>query len=162
MALTLFFAVLMISVFTAASKEDVGPNNVCPDYWYPDNGNCYRLIACPMTFVKAEAECRLFGPESHIASIHNEQENDFVFTFQGSFVNMWIGLHDNEQEHVFQWTDDSPLGYQNWHAGQPDHSCGLLCEGHCAQFEVKSESFTKWSLDDCNSEKMFVCKQPMP
>ena len=43
--------------------------------------------------------------------------------------NIWIGLHDANNDDVWSWSDGTPLDYDNWFGNEPnqvDHNCGLV------------------------------------
>ncbi|XP_077998785.1 rheacalcin-2-like [Glandiceps talaboti] len=138
-----------------------GKEEVCDPLWYPFNDHCYRLFACDLSFVQASAQCQIYGAQSHIASLHSIQENEFVFSMQGGFNDMWVGMHDPLQNHDYVWVDGSEVTFTYWREGQPDKDCGLLCTGDCAYFDVSSDFYDRWSIDDCDSGKPFVCKKPL-
>ncbi|XP_006820459.1 alpha-N-acetylgalactosamine-specific lectin-like [Saccoglossus kowalevskii] len=156
------FPKLLILLFVAVATWSVNSQDTCFDLWYPYNGHCYKFIDCQKTFAAAEADCKLYGALSSLASIHDELENDWVFVMQGGLNNMWIGLSDQEVTGVHKWTDGSNYTYSNWHEGQPDNDCGLTCNGECTQFEVKSDFVDKWSKADCSDQKRYVCKMTKP
>lgn len=88
----------------------------------------------------AESACNSYG--ANLASIHSDQENDFIigilllhilqvfsfleFTKSGVSgltnpnTGVWLGLYAAVPKTKFLWTDRSPLDYTKWGAGEPD------------------------------------------
>jgi len=82
--------------------------------WWADTHQSYP-------WAWAEAECK--ARNSSLASIHSQQEQDFVTGLTGGQWT-WTGLtYDNRggvgEEGESQWTDGTPLDYLNWREGQP-------------------------------------------
>ncbi|KAK6037349.1 lectin C-type domain protein, partial [Cooperia oncophora] len=81
------------------------------------------------TFDEAERRCVSFG--GHLASIHSDEENEFVYGLatRGRPVKdvhelTWIGLrkHPWPKDWLWTWTDRSPSLYTRWSPKQPDNS----------------------------------------
>ncbi|XP_077998786.1 C-type lectin BpLec-like [Glandiceps talaboti] len=138
-------------------------NSTCLQYWYPYNGNCYRFFDWEVNWSLAESECRLYGRYSHLVSIHDVDENDFVFAFQGGYNDLWLGLNDEAEEGTYVWTDGTPFDYYIWQPDQPDNDCGLLlkCSENCVEMGACSDYNDRWNDKDCDEKRRFVCKQPM-
>ncbi|CAJ0607131.1 unnamed protein product [Cylicocyclus nassatus] len=91
-----------------------------------NNGYEYKAIKDLYIFFEAELNCsRMNG---HLASIHSQEENDFVLNLTSSisgdeniFIeNAWIGLYEVGNR-IWQWTDGSPLDYEHWDIGEPNY-----------------------------------------
>jgi len=65
-------------------------------------------------FTWAEAEHMCKNRSMELASIHSEQEQDFIVGSVPHWTS-WIGLTDLRTEEVFRWTDGTPFDYQNWY-----------------------------------------------
>jgi Lectin C-type domain len=95
-------------------------------------------------------------PRADLVSIHSSLENDFIITQarrahhrhhgrpgeDGSgrppmgppseetrtMYDFWIGLHHNEgRDEDYEWTDQSPFDYNNWHIGEdPSWNYGVF------------------------------------
>ncbi|XP_002737989.1 C-type Lectin CRL-like [Saccoglossus kowalevskii] len=161
-AVRVFIFLLICWTASAASVDEkyghITAEGTCPDLWYPYNGYCYKYYECEMEWTMAEAQCLTDSPTAHLASIHSSEENDFVFAFQGGLNNIWIGFNDRAQQYTWEWSDGSPVDYTNWHSGEPNNSCGLLCEENCVEMQVGSEFNDKWNDEDCTTKNRFVCK----
>ncbi|XP_002737990.2 C-type lectin-like [Saccoglossus kowalevskii] len=139
---------------------EIADEGSCPTNWLMFNGNCYRFYDCMVEWTLAETECRVASPLAHLVSIHSDEENAFVHGMQGGQNDIWIGMNDRQNEGVGEWTDGSDNSYVNWLPGEPDNSCGLLCNGDCVEMQVDTSYSDKWNLEDCALEKRFICKQP--
>ncbi|CAJ0923646.1 unnamed protein product, partial [Mesorhabditis belari] len=85
-------------------------------------GSWYKAFDQKMTFDEAVAYCG--SRQSHLATIHSQEENNFVQKVAksvNSFDFFWIGLKRNpNKENVFEWMDGSPVDFTNWKPGEPD------------------------------------------
>jgi hypothetical protein len=59
------------------------------------------------------------GPQYILASIHSQEEQDFVFPLIQPYSKVWLGLNDEDAEGTFVWEDGSALDYTNWAPGNP-------------------------------------------
>ena len=121
--------------------QDQNPGN-CPPLWTRFQHNCYRFYVGPVTWASAELCCRESvscngDTSAHLASIHNQDENDFVYDYwqtslavagcndtspwQLSTKALWIGLSDNETEGKFLWASLYLCAT----------GCGGVCRGVC-------------------------------
>jgi len=89
----------------------------------PD-GSCFLLFAAPKTFADAKAMCE--ANSSHLAILTTAPVDTFAEQFVGT-LDTWIGLDDQLVENTFVWVDGTPLGFTNWHTGEPNDSGGEDC-----------------------------------
>jgi len=98
-------------------------------------GHVYVIIT-PKSWTNAEAEAQSLG--GHLATIHNDPENDWiannlVVNFSGSGgpnlfnLPLWIGaydpIHNDGSQHAahFIWASGEANTYGHWYQGQPDN-----------------------------------------
>jgi len=113
--------------------------NFC--FWAYDNRS--------YTWSQAEAECMNRGLQ--LASIHSQEEQDFVNGLTTS--SLWIGLTDLKSEGHFQWSDGTPLDFQHWDSDEPDGADNYNC--------VHTRNpYGYWSDYDCDNRNGVVCKGP--
>ncbi|CAG0890179.1 unnamed protein product [Cyprideis torosa] len=90
----------------------------CPLGWSYFGSKCYRFEPTSRPFQSAEDTCVAFGNGSHLASVHSQDENDFIRAIATSFF--WLGANDRIAEGTFVNTDGTPFDFWNWN-GQPDN-----------------------------------------
>ncbi|KAE9549451.1 hypothetical protein FO519_007345 [Halicephalobus sp. NKZ332] len=85
---------------------------------------CYKTFINPLSFDNAEAYCKTRG--GHLASIHSEEENEFVIEISKSGIILgmfnWtlspvrIGLYHLSTDPVgtWHWTDGTAVDYSKW------------------------------------------------
>ena len=56
---------------------------------------------------------------SDLVSIHDQLENDFVFSLMGDKVNRWTGLHEDWDRRTMFWSDNTPYNFNYWAAKEP-------------------------------------------
>ena len=126
----------------------------CPEGWTHFNSNCYKLFEEHLAFEDAEAQCQKHG--AHLASIHNQMENNFVTRYVKSEI--WIGGSDKIQEGSWTWTDGSTWGdYSYWARNEPNNNHGI---DDCLKMSVWRKGYVKnWWDMFCTDRVPFVCKK---
>ncbi|XP_072407521.1 uncharacterized protein [Chiloscyllium punctatum] len=118
---------------------------------------CYSIFQGKMTWIQAEMSCQMYARGAHLASIHGEEQNQFI---QGLIKqknpvksNTWIGLSDCHKEGIYLWTDGSLLDFTKWNTDQPDDESD---SENCVS--VHSEGIEgKWHERVCSDELPFIC-----
>lgn len=83
------------------------------------NGKNYYQSINTQSWANAKLNCESNG--GHLATISNDAEND-LFYANADNGRLYIGLSDAVTENVFLWENNTPYGYSNWHAGNPDNA----------------------------------------
>ncbi|CAJ0958364.1 unnamed protein product, partial [Mesorhabditis belari] len=90
--------------------------------YFPRTNSFYKAIDRNFEHNKAEAFC--VERDGHLASIHSQEENDFVWGLAkdlDSRNGFWIGLQRNpRKKFAIEWTDGSAVDFANWHDEEPD------------------------------------------
>eukprot|EP01046_Picozoa_sp_COSAG06_P037869 COSAG06_NODE_4317_length_4368_cov_3.983134_1_plen_652_part_00 len=99
----------------------------CDFGWTFADGACFKLfgdgvLGQPLGWAEAEEACHEMGSQTHLASVTSEEQQRAVAHLaSGHDTDVWIGLNDLAEEGSFVWSDDKPLGYNNFAPGNPDN-----------------------------------------
>ena len=121
---------------------------MCPGGWILWNGNCYKQNQDPLNWKDAEKKCTEIG--GRLASVHSDEENNFIFQTSNNAVT-WLGGNDMSAEGSWIWSDGSSRRYTNWNSGQPNNNGNQDCQtiGYFAE---------KWDDDGCTAKRQSICK----
>merc|ERR1711872_356271 len=143
-----------------ACDMDIPPD--CPEGWADFDSECYKVFQSIKSWQDAENYCQ--GEGGHLASIHSEEENNFVAGLDSD--SMWLGGTDVTTEGSWVWSDGSTFSFNSWNPGQPDNLFyGGMPEQDCLRtnFEPRfGGSAGKWDDHQCNLTSYyfkFVCKK---
>ena len=117
--------------------------------WLEFENYCYKSVEEYQTWYEANDSC--IKLDANLASIHSEEENNFIISIMNYYYN-WIGLHWDDNE--FKYTDRSEYDYSNWGAGEPSQN------GACVYMDHHTSD--KWYVITCNCRHYvnYVCKKP--
>ena len=99
--------------------------------------------------------------DAHLASIHSEEEMNFVSMLYNLTDEGYIWIGGQRDGQMFRWTDSSPFIYDNWAIGTPDNEFG---NEDCIffYFEPSKNYHKKWNDEQCNAfvfMNAYICKK---
>ncbi|XP_054707922.1 macrophage mannose receptor 1-like isoform X2 [Uloborus diversus] len=164
----LFYAHQVAECITVKNRSRPAPESltdsmmVCEKGWYSFSSKCYKLggrkYIGKLTFDKALEHCQDDG--GSLVAIQNQETQDFVrvilLELQG---NLWIGLHDRENETEYTWVDGTKFNYSNWKPGEPS---GPKYENEdCTEmlFLVNDGESGQWNDVKCDAQLPFICQK---
>lgn len=120
------------------------------------NNKCYKIVQdTTLNFHAASKACSDQGKEYSLVSIHSELENAFIALQldRKSFVNVWIGFHDDSFDSTFKWLDNSPEDFTNWNTGEPSSY-----SEHCVEMLIPADVTGKWNDVSCSVSRGYICQ----
>uniref|UniRef100_A0A8W8K457 C-type lectin domain-containing protein n=1 Tax=Magallana gigas TaxID=29159 RepID=A0A8W8K457_MAGGI len=117
---------------------------------------CYKIVQdTTLNFDAASKACSDQGKEYSLVSIHSELENAFIALQldRKSFVNVWIGFHDDSFDSTFKWLDNSPEDFTNWNTGEPSSY-----SEHCVEMLIPADVTGKWNDVSCSVSRGYICQ----
>ncbi|XP_066578248.1 lithostathine-like [Amia ocellicauda] len=92
-----------------------------------------------------------------LVSVQNERDNrylmDFLSRSSGSPDQVWLGLKRHMSWQYWYWTDDTPITFSHWDAGQPNNPFDELC----GAAKLTSDGSYAWHDTCCQLQLSFVC-----
>ncbi|XP_058500083.1 macrophage mannose receptor 1 [Solea solea] len=142
------------SIATLPPPPSKGQPTFCPSHWVPYAGKCYYLERSKKMWRDALAACHREGGD--LASIHNIEEQSFIISQVGYLPTdmLWIGLNDQRNQMLFEWSDRSQVTFTRWQTGEPSHATNL--QEDCVLMRGKDG---KWSDHMCEKTYGYICQQ---
>ena len=150
---TNFFKVRIMSSYHDQFHCTYFPANKCESAWILFGDSCYFFALNAKSKDAAENDC--IGKDSHLASIHSNEESEFVWS-QTINKDMWWWIGGEKKENSFQWLDGTKFEYTNWDSNslQPDNLDG---KENCIKL---INSLGSWHDASCEFIHTYVCKKP--
>lgn len=136
------------ATFNSQRWSQVYHPGACDQGWSQWDAFCYKHFWEKKTWFEAERLCR--ERNSHLASIHSQAENRFIFSLT-SGLSAWIGYTDLDQDTHFQWTDNTQDDFTNF----AKNCTGREEEPDCKP-EERQQQWYDWEGGDAGT---FVCKR---
>ncbi|KAM7369802.1 hypothetical protein PAMP_011093 [Pampus punctatissimus] len=126
----------------------------CPNHWVPYSGHCYFLERSKKMWSDALAACRKEGGD--LASIQNIEEQSFIISQSGYLPTdvLWIGLNDQRNQMLFEWSDHSHVTFTQWQTDEPSHVTNL--QEDCVLIRGQNG---KWADHMCEKTYGYICKK---
>ncbi|XP_029003075.1 macrophage mannose receptor 1 [Betta splendens] len=124
----------------------------CPSQWVPYGGNCYYLDRTKRMWKDALATCHKEGAD--LASIHSIEEQSFIISQSGYLPTdvLWIGLNDQRNQLLFEWSDHSHVTFTQWQTGEPSHATNF--QEDCVLISGKDG---RWADHMCEKTCGYIC-----
>ncbi|XP_077347036.1 macrophage mannose receptor 1 [Lithobates pipiens] len=138
------------------------PEPKCPAEWKTSStlSSCYKYYKSKSddekkTWMESRDFCRAIGGD--LLSL-NSKEEELVVSSMLSNANIyrnvfWMGLMNSDAIESFQWSDGSPLIYENWGYGEPNNHQGVELCG-----ELNSDYRLSWNDRHCEHPADWICE----
>ena len=104
----------------------------CKNGWSFFKGSCYKLYEEAKSWDDARAVCDTDTPADSTGDLASVTTNDmqmFMVTLIQARARLWIGGIKVAGQSVWEWSDGTPWGYDNWETGQQNNTDGTLALG---------------------------------
>ncbi|XP_067324624.1 C-type lectin APL-like [Anolis sagrei] len=134
----------------------------CPRGWMSYKRSCFGFFSLQLTWGDSEVACQKFGETGHLASFHDREDllviTKYIKQVNTDGIPTWIGMYDTKKgssrhNREFKWTDESPVLYMPWAAGEPNIWNNIE---HCV--ELLSKDFDLMNDKDCYIKQSYICK----
>eukprot|EP00058_Branchiostoma_floridae_P010640 XP_002596128.1 hypothetical protein BRAFLDRAFT_66146 [Branchiostoma floridae] len=97
----------------------------CQPGWIEYGNKCYWIEnSNKMNWTAARTFCQSQGQYSNLVAIDNEFEQAFLtaqlWPYSARQDNLWIGMSEQVNQHMFLWTSGHPVSFTNWVNGEPN------------------------------------------
>ena len=98
----------------------------------------------------ARAHCQGQGPSGDLASIPDQETNEFISSLLPDAGGYWIGGTDAASEGAWQWSDGTPWSYTSWGRGEPNNDGG--------QHYLVTANYGRWADAALGDQRWFICQ----
>ncbi|XP_038046213.1 lymphocyte antigen 75-like [Patiria miniata] len=134
-------------------------DNNCATGWVGWGSRCFLIFeldsdSAAVNWDTANRECENMG--ATLASFHHPDEEKYLISKFSPTTNrrFWIGLNDQRFEGGYAWSDDTPVEYTNWAAGEPNDYGGWE---ECVETDFKGG---RWNDQSCWDRRNYICAIP--
>ena len=107
-----------------------------------------------MNWDEALEQCKA-NSNGTLASVPSKETNDFLLSLiLADYV--WIGGLDRNKEGIWEWSDGSPWGYENWNPDEPNNKAGN--EYRMGMFKLGNVASGQWFDASFYHKINFICQ----
>lgn len=139
---------LVAATYNPQKLSQVYHPGACEEGWSQWDAFCYKHYWEKKTWYEAEVLCR--QRNSHLASVHSQPENRFIYALTRG-LSAWIGYTDIDQDTHYQWSDNTQDDFSNF----AKNCTGREHEPDCKP-EERQQQWYDWEGGDAGT---FVCKR---
>ncbi|XP_078579734.1 lymphocyte antigen 75-like isoform X1 [Branchiostoma floridae x Branchiostoma japonicum] len=133
----------------------------CQPGWIEYGNKCYWIEnSNKMNWTAARTFCQSQGQYSNLVAIDNEFEQAFLtaqlWPYSARQDNLWIGMSEQVNQHMFLWTSGHPVSFTNWVNGEPNDWNSNVEE--CVEMYVLEDNVGRWNDERCEQNRGFICQ----
>ncbi|XP_030606959.1 macrophage mannose receptor 1-like isoform X2 [Archocentrus centrarchus] len=136
---------------TESTGDEIIIDTGCKAGWKKHGSYCYFVGTETKTFNEANEDCK--SSDSYLADVSNGVDNAFLVSLVGLRPEkyFWIGLSNQKNIDVFEWTNSLSVKFTHWNAQMPGYQqgCVAMTTGILAGL---------WDLLACTNSEKYICK----
>uniref|UniRef100_A0A6J0V0P1 Snaclec agkisacutacin subunit B-like n=1 Tax=Pogona vitticeps TaxID=103695 RepID=A0A6J0V0P1_9SAUR len=124
----------------------------CDTDWFHYKDACYQPMRDQATWDQAKRRCNAL--DGHLASVHSEEENNFIFHLMNKSRNYWLGAERTHgvTANPWMWLDDTPWDFSNFTNQREQLSSNSLAVQSTDRGNIYWKSLSR------DASLRFVCK----
>ncbi|XP_042328986.1 snaclec agkisacutacin subunit B-like isoform X2 [Sceloporus undulatus] len=121
----------------------------CDENWYQYKDACYFPVHVSKSWQQAKQNCEDLN--AHLASVHSENEDSFIFYLMWKRTDYWLGAEKTDDTAApWKWIDNSAMDY-------PDKLPNQVAAQQYDRLTVRAGK-TSWTASKQSSPHKYVCK----
>ena len=109
-----------------------------------------------MNWDEALEQCKA-NSKGTLASVPSKETNNFLLSLMLADSDyIWIGGLDRNKEGIWEWSDGSPWGYENWNPDEPNNKVGN--EYRMGMVKLGNDASGQWFDAPFSVKINFICQ----
>jgi len=131
--------------------------------WEPHKNKCFKTFSTENDISWMDANFNCNNERGQLASIPNEETNDFLKTVSASERTIIGGFATGQAPNpdLWTWTDGTPWSYMNWAPDRPNNEGAGGMQEYCLEMNRDQDQIGEWNDVVCHDSyaTSYICQK---